>query len=71
MMTVKELKEILEGYDDNLEVYTSIWHSTGEERQRMRLSMRENLVSSNGKYLRISWTDNCRADQISDEEYER
>lgn len=69
--TVGELKRFLEDKDDNLIIYTSIWTTDGEVRQRVRLSKEDNVISSNGKFLRISWTDMCLADRIADDEFEK
>jgi len=69
-MTVKELKEILKDKADDLEVYSSRWTARGEVRQRMRLSRADGSnIAPSGKHVRISWTDDCRADTIFEDEY--
>lgn len=68
-MTVKELRDFLADKDGDLEVYTSRWTHRGEVRQRMRLSRKEPHISDCGKHLMVSWTDDCIADTIYDQEF--
>jgi hypothetical protein len=70
-LRVKELKDYLQDKDDDMQVFTSIWGVHGEVRQRVNLSVPEleGNISSNKKYLRISWTDFCPAHQIDDDEF--
>lgn len=63
-MTVKELKEYLADKPDDAEVYASIWKSSGEVKQVVRLSNKTGNLSADGKFLRISWSDDCMADRI-------
>ena len=70
VMTVKELKDYLKDKDDKLEVYTSVWYrNAGEKKQRVKLFRLDGNISKNGKFLRISWIDDCQGDEISDKEF--
>jgi len=71
-MTVKELKEFLKNKPDNAECYFSVWmggNRYGERRFRTQLSSPENTLSPSGKYLRITWVDDCQADHILENEF--
>lgn len=65
-MTVKELKEYLADKPDDLQVYSSVWMggNRGEVKFIIKLSKTDGNISKDGKYLRISWVDDCLADQL-------
>jgi hypothetical protein len=63
-MTVKELKEYLADKPDEAICYASIWGKNGEKKNIIRLSNKEGNLSKCGKYLRVSWTDDCLADSL-------
>ena len=55
---------------DDAEVYFSVWSGRyGEKRYRCNQLSQENALSKNGKFLRLSWADDCQMDRISEVEF--
>lgn len=68
-MKGKGIIELLQQSPDfaEAEVYFSIWTTNGEQQFETHRSLQPLQIetgSKGGKYLRLSWTDNCIAHQL-------